>query len=59
MATPRSIDLQRFALPGGFEDVHATAVSGGVRLDLSAHEGGTILLRGFDLADLDASDFLF
>lgn len=39
--------------------VSATAVSAGVRLDLSDEGGGAILLRGFDLADLDAGDFLF
>ena len=36
----------------------ATAVTGGVRLDLADAGGGTILLKGFDLADLDAADFL-
>ena len=28
-------------------------------IDLSAHDGGTIMLRNFDIADLDAGDFLF
>ena len=53
------IDLEYFHLAEGYDDVSARAVSGGVRIDLSAHGGGTILLENFDLADLDASDFLF
>ena len=28
-------------------------------IDLSAMGGGTIMLEGFALADLDASDFMF
>ena len=52
------IDLSAFDL-SGFDAVNATAVSGGVRLDLGDEGGGTILLKGFDLADLDAGDFLF
>ena len=36
----------------------ATAM-GSVRIDLSAHGGGSILLRNFDIAGLDESDFVF
>ena len=53
------IDLDRLHLSRGFDDVSATAVPGGVRIDLTAHGAGTILLENFSLADLDASDFLF
>ena len=28
-------------------------------IDLESHGGGTILLAGVDIADLDASDFAF
>ena len=31
----------------------------GVTIDLTAHGGGTILLQGFSIDDLDASDFVF
>ena len=30
-----------------------------VTIDLSAHDGGTILLEGFVMVNLDAADFLF
>ena len=53
------IDLRAFAAVTGFSDVDAEAVSGGVEIDLSAHGGGTVLLEGFALADLDPGDFLF
>ena len=36
----------------------ATSIEGGVRIDLSAHGGGTIDLMKVALADLDASDFV-
>ena len=39
-------------------DMTAMSMSG-VRIDLSVHGGGTILLRNFDIANLDDSDFLF
>ena len=52
------IDLTAFAL-GGFEAVSATAVGAGVRLDLSDTGGGTVVLKGFNIDDLDAGDFLF
>ena len=53
------IDLRAFAAIKGFSDVDAEAVSSGVEIDLSAHGGGTVLLEGFALADLDPGDFLF
>ena len=36
----------------------AAVPTGGVIVDLSAHGGGTILLRNFDIADLDETDFV-
>ena len=53
------IDLRAFAAAKGFSGVDAEAVSGGVEIDLSADGGGTVLLEGFALADLDPGDFLF
>ena len=53
------IDLRAFSDIGSFSDVNAAAVSGGTNIDLSAHGGGTVLLEGFALADLDPTDFLF
>ena len=52
------IDLSAFDL-SGFSEVSATAVAAGVRIDLGEEGGGTILLKGFDIEDLDAGDFLF
>ncbi len=52
------IDLTAFDLPG-FGALTISPVSGGVRIDLSTHGGGTILLEGFDIANLDTTDFLF
>ena len=39
--------------------VMTATATGAVLIDLSAHGGGTILLRDFDIADLDDSDFVF
>ena len=52
------IDLSAYAL-SGFGAVNAMQVGSDVRIDLSAHDGGDIVLRNVDLADLDAGDFLF
>ena len=52
------IDLSAYAL-SGFGAVDAMQVGSDVRIDLSAHDGGDIVLRNVDLADLDAGDFLF
>ena len=48
------------ASPLTWQQVLASAgkFAGSVRLDLSAHGGGTIDLRGVTLADLDPSDFI-
>ena len=60
------VDLQAYGPYGlAFADIGAAAVQDGgdVRIDLSAAVGrpglGTITLRDFELADLDAGDFLF
>ena len=50
------IDFQGLVGLNGFDDVVATQVGNHVRIDTS---GGTITLHNFDIADLDASDFLF
>ena len=43
----------------GFEDLTITSDATGVMIDLADHGGGTILLEGFDINDLDAGDFEF
>ena len=53
------IDLSAFSTISGFSDLTITSHENGVTIDLTAHGGGTVLLRGFDIDDLDASDFLF
>ena len=52
------IDLGAYDL-SGYSDVSARQVGNHVSIDLSAHDGGTIMLRNFDVMDLDAGDFLF
>ena len=52
------IDLSAFNL-SGFDDLTVSSASGSLTIDLSEHGGGTILLQDFDMADLDATDFLF
>ena len=51
------IDLSAFNL-SGFGDLTTSFESNTVTIDLSEHGGGTILLAEFDIADLDAADFL-
>ena len=52
------IDLSIFGLTG-FDDLTLTSNSNGVTIDMTTSGGGTILLEDFDIANLDASDFLF
>ena len=52
------LDLSAYDL-SGYSDVNAHQEDNHVRIDLSAHDGGTIMLHNFALADLDAGDFLF
>ena len=52
------IDLGDFRL-SGFDALAISSNSNGVTIDLTAYGGGTILLEGFDVDDLDATDFLF
>ena len=42
-----------------FEDLTLTAVRGGIEIDMTAKGGGKILLKDFELDDLDATDFVF
>ena len=53
------IDLSGFTGISGFDDLTVTATDDGVTIDLTAHGGGKIVLDGFDIANLDATDFLF
>ena len=53
------IDLTQFPAISGFSDLTVTSDENGVTIDLTAHGGGTILLQGFHIDDLDASDFVF
>ncbi|MYH69141.1 MAG: hypothetical protein F4147_03200 [Gammaproteobacteria bacterium] len=52
------IDISAFGL-AGFDDLAVSSGADGAVIDLTEHGGGTILLEGFDIANLDASDFLF
>ena len=55
------IDLTAFGL-SGFEELTSLSDSDGTTIDLTAHPdggGGSILLEGFDMANLDATDFTF
>ena len=52
------IDLTAYDL-SGYDDLTVTSGTDGVTIDLSAHDGGAILLEGFAMANLDAADFLF
>ncbi len=53
------IDLSAFSSISGFGDLTATADGNDVRIDLSAHGGGTITLQDSALDNLDATDFVF
>ena len=55
------IDLSAFNL-SGFDELNLSYSDfdpPGTMIDLSAHGGGTIVLFEFDIANLDATDFLF
>ena len=52
------IDLTAFTLTG-FDDLTITSTPISVTIDLTEHGGGTIQLQNFDIANLDATDFLF
>ena len=53
------IDLTYFEL-SGIDELVITSDTDGVTIDMSSIEGGgTILLEGFDIANLDAADFIF
>ena len=53
------IDLTRFQGITRFEDLTVTSDGSDVVVDLTGHGGGTIRLTGFDINNLDASDFVF
>ena len=52
------IDLTGIGL-SGFDDLILSSDSDGVTIHMTTSGGGTILLEGFDVANLDASDFIF
>ena len=52
------IDLADFS-GVSFNDLVISADSGNCIIDLTGHDGGRIVLRKFNVSDLDASDFLF
>ena len=52
------IDLSTFGL-AGFDDLSVSSDSVSVTIDLTGHNGGTIDLSGFEMVNLDASDFVF
>ncbi len=52
------IDLTGIGL-SGFDDLIMSSDSDGVTIHMTTSGGGTILLEGFDIANLDASDFIF
>ena len=56
--TEDKIDLEGYDL-SGFDALTITSSTNGVTIDLSTHDGGTILLEGFTTSSLDATDFLF
>ena len=53
------IDLSAFADLGGLASLTLTAAGSDTVLDLSAHGGGTVRLKGIAVADLLAADFLW
>ena len=56
--TEDQIDLTAFDL-SGFDVLTITSSTTGITIDLSTHDGGTILLEGVAMTSLDAADFLF
>ena len=53
------IDLTRFQGITRLEDLTVRSDDNDVVIDLTEHGGGTIRLTGFNIDDLDASDFVF
>ena len=52
------IDLSAIGL-SGYDDLTLSSDSNGVTIDMTSSGGGSILLENFDIANLDASDFIF
>ena len=53
------IDISALPTPTVAQNVYWFDVTDGVLVDMTAIGGGTVLLRDFDFADVDMSDFLF
>ena len=54
-----AIDLTAIAGIAGFEDLTITQEGNNAVIDLTAQDGVSITLKNFDVADLDAADFVF
>lgn len=52
------IDLSAIGL-SGYDDLTLSSDSNGVTIHMTTSGGGSIFLEGFDIANLDASDFIF
>ena len=52
------IDLSAYEI-AGYRELNTGQAGNHVRIDLSEHGGGIVLLRNFDLEDLGPGDFLF
>lgn len=53
------IDLSALESISGFEDLSLLQLGSFVTIDLHEHGGRTIALEGFDIEDLDETDFIF
>ena len=53
------IDLSAFTDIASINDLSLEQQEGNVVIDLSGQGGGAIIVSGFDIANLDASDFIF
>ena len=53
------IDLSAFADIASINDLSMEQQEGNAVIDLSGQGGGAIIVSGFDIANLDASDFIF
>ena len=53
------IDLSAFSGIAGLQNLAITSDDDAVTIDLTEYGGGTIRLEGFDIDDLDSSDFVF
>ena len=57
--TDDTIDLSAFTSVWSFDDLLLSSTDDGVLIDLTPYGGGTVVLEGVALADLDATHFVF